>query len=298
MIPRVIIVVLIVVGSCALLVLPRNQFKNFLQNSEATQVSEKSQEIFPKPKPTYKEAPQITARAAVVLDAKSGISLFEKNPNLKHLPASTTKMMTALVTLENCLPQDVITTTYVEKDGTQMGLVTGDKVTVENLLWGLLLNSGNDAAHTLAQNCAQSYDGFISEMNTKAKDLDMKNTHFVNPTGFDNNYQYSTALDLAKLARVIVANPLIAKIVATKSTVVTDITGNRTYFLENVNKLLGVVEGVEGVKTGQTEGALEIVVTKTTRENNTIIISILGSQDRFAETKNLIDWAYLNHEWL
>jgi D-alanyl-D-alanine carboxypeptidase len=125
----------------------------------------------------------------------------------------------------------------------------------------------------------------------------MINTHFTNPAGFDDSTQYSTAADLAKLAKVITANPLIAKIVTTKSTVVTDVSGNKTYFLENVNKLLGIIEGIEGVKTGQTEGSLEILITKTTRNNNSIITAVLGSQDRFGESKELINWSFENFTW-
>ena len=178
-----------------------------------------------------------------------------------------------------------------------MGLGVGDKVTVENLLYGLLLSSGNDSAYALANACAHSYNDFIQNMNQKAVDLDMKNTHFINPAGFDDNLQYSTALDLVKLAKIVVANPLIAKIVSTKSTVVTDITGNKTYALENVDKLLGVVAGLEGVKTGQTEGSLGIFISKITRDGNTIIMAVLGSNDRFGETEKFVDWVFKNHIW-
>ena len=118
-----------------------------------------------------------------------------------------------------------------------------------------------------------------------------------NPAGYDNELQYTTASDLALLARVAVANPMIARIVKIKSTVVTDITGTRTYYLENVNKLLGVVPGVEGVKTGETDGALENLITKTTRNGNSILVSVLGSQDRFGDSKSLIEWAFQNYQW-
>lgn len=246
----------------------------------------------------YQSAPQLTAQAATVIDNKTGISIFEKNPNLKHLPASTTKLMTALVALEHCLPQTVVKVGFIEDEGTKMGLATGDSLTVESLLYGLLVPSGNDAAFTLAYSCDNSYNQFILDMNKKAKDLGMLNTHFVNPAGFDDQYQYSTARDLTKLSRAAVANPLISKIVATRSIVVNDVTGTKPYYLENVNKLLGTVFGVEGVKTGQTEGSLENLVTKVTRDGHTIIIVVLGSQDRFGETKQLIDWAFANYKWV
>ncbi|OGD81538.1 hypothetical protein A3A54_02260 [Candidatus Curtissbacteria bacterium RIFCSPLOWO2_01_FULL_39_62] len=245
-----------------------------------------------------KDPQNLSARAAVVIDAKTGSILFEKNADLKHLPASTTKIMTALITLEKCSPESVITVPEIEQEGTQMGLAAGDQVTVENLLYGMLINSGNDAASALASSCAQTQEQFISSMNEKAEDLNMNDTYFVNPTGFDNDYQYSTAHDLAKLANVTMSSPLISRIVATKSTVVTDITGTKTYFLENINELLEVVDGLEGIKTGQTQGSLENLVTRTTRNGNSVVVVVLGSKDRFTETQNLIEWAFDSYEWI
>lgn len=246
----------------------------------------------------YQEALPITAQAATVIDNKTGIMLYQKEPNLKHLPASTTKLMTALVTLENCLPQTIVKVGFVQPEGTKMGLSEGDVLTVESLLYGLLVKSGNDAAYTLAYSCADSYEKFIIAMNKKAKDLGMTSTHFANPAGFDDQYQYSTASDLTKLSRAAVADPLISKIVKTKSIVVNDVTGTKTYFLENVNKLLGVVPGLEGVKTGQTEGSLENLVTYTNRDGKGIITVVLGSLDRFKESQVLIEWAFANFSWV
>ena len=242
--------------------------------------------------------PQVyTASSIVVIDAKTGTPLYEKNPNLKHFPASLAKLMTALASLEKCSPEDVIVVSSTEGGGTQMGLDIGDKVTVENLLYGLLINSGNDAAHVLAQKCADSQEQFVDKMNEKAQSLGMDNSHFINPTGFDNNYQYSTAADLAKLANVAIANPLLAKIVSTKSTVVVDVSGTKTYYLQNINELLGEVDGIEGIKTGQTQGALENLVSKTTRNGNSIVVVVLGSENRFSESKKLIEWAFNNFNW-
>lgn len=299
MIARSIVILLIIVLSVFAFLLPRVSaevpiYKKYLKK---TGVANHHLEKYPVPATAYKDAPEITATSALVIDFRNDISLFEKNPNLKHFPASTTKLMTALTTLENCSPQEVVTVDQVQREGTQMGLETGDKVTVEHLLDGLLIASGNDAAYALANSCSDSYQHFMQSMNQKAKDLGMTNTHIVNPAGFDDNFQYSTAWDLTKLAKVAVANPLIAKIVAIKSTVVTDFTGNKTYYLENVNKLLGV-DGVEGIKTGQTEGSLENLITKTTRNGNSIIVVILGSRDRFGETKQLIDWVFNNYQWV
>jgi len=298
-IARYIVILLIIVLSVSAFLLPKlpAQIPIYKKYLKKTGVANHHLEKYPVPATTYKDAPEITATSALVIDFRNDISLFEKNPNLKHFPASTTKLMTALTTLENCSPQTVVTVDQIEKEGTQMGLDVGDRITVEHLLDGLLIASGNDAAYALANSCSDSYQHFMQSMNQKAKDLGMTNTHIVNPAGFDDNFQYSTAWDLTKLAKVAVANPLIAQIVATKSTVVTDFGGNKTYYLENVNKLLGI-DGVEGIKTGQTEGSLENLITKTTRNGNSIIVVILGSRDRFGETEQLIDWVFNNYQWV
>ncbi len=298
--PQTIIAALILAISISFFILPKyGQDFPFTQVVRKIDFQDSSKlEPYPVTISGFENAPTLSAQAATVIDNKTGVILFEKNPDLKHLPASTTKLMTALVALENCLPQTVVKVGFVEGEGTKMGLATGDQLTVESLLYGLLVPSGNDAAFTLAYSCGNSYLRFIADMNKKAKDLGMLNTHFINPAGFDSPLQYSTARDLTKLSRAAVANPLISKIVATRSVVVTDITGTKTYYLENVNKLLGNVPGVEGVKTGQTEGSLENLVAKVTRGGNTIITVVLGSQDRFGETTQLIEWAFKNHKWV
>lgn len=289
------------IGSSVIIVtaqLNTNYQVPFLKNPQKIKVENLSElGAYPVKAENIVDPPELTARSATVIDNSTGITLFEKNPNLRHLPASTTKLMTALIALENCLPQTIIKVGFVQKEGTQMGLTEGDSLTVENLLYGLLVSSGNDVAYTISYSCASSYENFISAMNKKAKELGMLSTHFANPAGYDDELQFSTAHDLTKLSRAAVANPLISKIVATRSIVVNDVTGTKTFYLENVNKLLGTVSGIEGVKTGQTEGSLENLVTKTTRDNHTIITVILGSEDRFGESKSLIEWAFNSYRW-
>lgn len=300
MIPRYFVVILIVFSAVAILSLPKSGLNLTFPTNVASQVDSSTIATnvpYPVAKSDFVEAPAVSAISAIIVDNKTGITMYEKSPNLRHLPASTTKLMTALVALEKCSQGDIIQVQSVEGEGSQMGLQVGDKVTIENLLYGLLIPSGNDAAFVLAHSCGDSYEQFIAAMNQKAKDLGMTNTHFVNPAGYDNELQYTTASDLALLARVAVANPIIARIVKIKSTVVTDITGTRTYYLENVNKLLGTVPGVEGVKTGETDGALENLITKTTRNGNSVLVAVLGSQDRFGDSKGLIEWAFQNYKW-
>jgi len=298
-IPRYLIVVTIIILFALTLFLPK-QTSNFFAKPLKPQVIAARAIIDPYPIPinSFQKAPEITASSAAIIDLKTGATLYEKNSNLKHLPASTTKLMTALIVLEKCSPQTIIRVDNVQKIGNQMGLEVGDQVTVENLILGLLIKSGNDAAYVLASACSDSYDNFIAQMNQKTKSLEMLNTRFVNPAGFDDPFQFSTAADLAKLARVAIGNPMIAKIVATKSTVVTDVSGNKNYYLENVTKLLGEVNGVIGIKSGQTDGALENLITQTTRDGNSIITVVLGSKDRFGESKKLIEWAFSNYLWV
>jgi len=270
--------------------------------SKKNKEAQKAQDIpklypYPTKSDLYEPATPISARSATVIDAKTGVVLYQKDADIAHLPASTAKLMTALVALEKCAPSQIITVGYVEREPTQMGLASGDVVTVENLLYGLLVASGNDAAYALSYSCAKNTFQFVEQMNLKAKELEMKNTHFQNPAGFDSPSQFTTARDLAKLAKVAVANPLISRIVATKEITVTNANNQKNYYLKNVNALLGTVKGVEGIKTGLTEGALQSLITKTKREGNTIITVVLGSEDRFLDSTALIDWAFANHRW-
>ena len=243
--------------------------------------------------------PVLSAQGVLAVDLNSGITLYEKNPDKALLPASTTKIVTALVALDAyqldqilVIPKGVNTV-----DGQKMKLYQGEKIKFENLLYGLLVYSANDAAETLAQDYPGGYDAFISAMNTKAKDLSMVNSHFENPIGLDSDGQRSTAKDLIRASEVAMRNPEFAKIVGTKSIVVTDESGKSSYNLQNVNELLGVVPGVMGVKTGWTEDARENLVTYIERDNHKVMIALLGSEDRFGETKELIDWIFSSYSW-
>ena len=298
---KTLIATLVLLSALAIFASGETIFPNYPKKQQEVSISSQSlPDLYPYPvqKENYHEPPDISAKSAVVVDVISGIILFEKNPHTKLLPASTTKLMTALVALEKCSLDQIVTVGEVVVEPTSMGLAPGDNISVRALLYGLLVNSGNDAAFTLAASCATSVGDFVAEMNFKAREIGLKNTHFTNPAGFDDPAQYTISRDLAKLARVTIASPILAKIVSTKSTVVTDATGSKTYFLENVNKLLGEVEGLVGIKTGQTEGSQEVLVTQTTRSANTIITVVLGSLDRFAESKSLIEWVFANHTWI
>lgn len=250
--------------------------------------------LYPK-KITQVAAPYVSAEAAIVIDADSQVVLFEKNQDVRFPPASTTKIMTALVGMEYFAFNDVLEASEsVNAKGSKMGLKEGEKMTFENMLFGLLLNSGNDAAETIARESPQGLDGFIARMNEKASELHLENTHFEDVTGLASENHYTTALDLARLASYALKESEFAKIVGTKAKVVSDISGSYIHELENVNKLLGVVEGVDGVKTGYTQEAGQVLVAAATRNTHTIITVVLRSEDRFLDSRNLLEWAFSN----
>ncbi len=241
--------------------------------------------------------PIISSQGALAVDLDSGISLYEKNSDSPLLPASTTKIVTALVAFDAYPLDQILKVGRVKVDGQKMGLRIGEEMKVLDLLYGLLVYSANDAAEVLSQNFDGGRDAFIAAMNAKAKELSMNHSNFQNPVGLDGSSQVTTAKDLVRVSEVAMRNPEFAKIVATKQITVQDASGKISYNLRNINELLGKVPGVLGVKTGWTENARENLVTYIERDGHRVMIAVLGSQDRFGETKELIDWIFGNYEW-
>lgn len=246
---------------------------------------------------TGQKAPFLSARSAIVVDIDSKALLYQKNPNLKLLPASTTKIMTALVALDHYNLSDYVTINSIKVEGQTMELELGERITVENLLYGLLVQSGNDAALALARHYPDGQKEFINLMNQKAKNLNLTSTQFQNPTGLDEHGHYTTVHDLSLLAAHAMENEIFAKMVNTQTITVTDKSGEITHELEAINELLGQVPGLQGIKTGWTELAGECLVTYTKRKGHDIIAVVLGSTDRFGESTQLIDWSFTNHQW-
>lgn len=241
--------------------------------------------------------PVLSAEAALAVDTDSGVSLYEKNADTPLYPASTTKIITALVAMDYYPPDMELTVPKVNVDGQKMGLVLGEKIKAEDVLNGLLVYSANDAAEALAQNFPGGRDLFIAAMNIKARQLSLDHSNFKNPSGLDGNTQVTTARDLVRVSEVAMKNPRFAKIVATKEITVKSEDGKIVHKMVNINKLLGEVPGVMGVKTGWTENARENLVTFIERDGHKVMIAILGSSDRFGETKELIDWIFSNYTW-
>lgn len=242
-------------------------------------------------------APVLTAVSALAIDIDSKAIIYAKNPDQKLFPASTTKLMTALVALDYYQLEQVIEIKEVKRIGQIMGLQNKEKITFENLLYGLLVKSGNDSAYALAQSYPGGIEAFVQAMNEKAKVLHLEKTNFTNPAGLDYYNHLSTAHDLAVLATAAMENPIIKKIVNVKQAQVADTEEKIIHNLENVNRLLGKVEGLQGIKTGRTENAGECLISYTERDNKGVIIVILASRDRFGETEKLIDWIFNNYEW-
>jgi D-alanyl-D-alanine carboxypeptidase len=241
--------------------------------------------------------PSVSAYGVYAMDIDLGEELLSKNSETKLAMASTTKIMTALVAASYFKSGQVLT---VPKEalvgGSSMDLVAGEQMTFRSLLYGMMLNSGNDAAYTIAYNYTGGLSNFIDQMNQKAIQMGLKNTHFQNPAGFDNPGHYTSASDMAQIAKTFTHDALLAKIVATKSTSVLSFDKSQQHLLNNLNKLLGQ-DGVVGIKTGTTEASGENLVTLVERDGHRILIVLLNSKDRFTETKQIINWIFTNYSW-
>lgn len=241
--------------------------------------------------------PEVTARAFVVRDVASGTILASQSADVRLLPASTTKIMTALVALDLFKLGDVVTVGEVIADGQKVGLVPGEKMTVENLLYAMLVESGNDAAYALADFDPKGREHFVELMNQKGVQLGLTGTHFTNPAGLDDQDQFTTATDLATLGVAAMGHPAFARIVGTQQSVIFSVDQSISHPLTNLNELLGKIPGVRGIKTGYTEAAGENLVTDVVRDGHELITVVLKSKDRFGDTEKLVNWAYSNFNW-
>ena len=243
--------------------------------------------------------PTINSRAAIVYDRLSGTILYGKNENEKRKMASTTKIMTAIVVIEKSNLNDIVivSSKAAGTGGSRLGLHTNDKISVLNLLYGLLLCSGNDAAVALAEYVGESVEGFADLMNAKACELNLTSTHFVTPHGLDNDEHYTTAYELALITNYALKNEVFRNLVGTKNYTIS-INGYKKN-LSNTNELLGNLDGVYGVKTGFTNGANRCLVTSIKRDNMDLICIVLGAdtkKDRTKDSNQLIKYAFKNFE--
>lgn len=233
--------------------------------------------------------PELSAESAYIVDLKSFTPVYEKNAHRQMYPASTAKIITALVAYDIYKTDAAIKVESVLEDGQVMGLVNGEEITIENLLYGTLVHSGNDAAYALTQPIG--LQEFVAKMNDKAKALHMNDSHFENPAGLHDAAQHSSAFDLALAGRALLDNVYLSKIVSTKEIEISDTQYRIFHKLVNVNKLLGDIPGVGGLKTGYTiESGENLVSLYRTPQGNEFIIVVLNSLDRFEDTKTIVNW--------
>lgn len=245
--------------------------------------------------------PTLNSRTAIIFDRSSSSILFGKNENEKRKMASTTKILTALIVIENANLDDIVTISSKSAGtgGSRLGLHTNDKISVRDLLYGLMLCSGNDAAVALAEHVSGNLTEFSNLMNNKCEILGLTSSHFVTPHGLDNDVHYTTAYELAILTDHALKNETFRKLVGTKNYTVS-INGHSKN-LSNTNELLGNLNGVYGVKTGFTNGANRCLVTAVKRDNMDLICIVLGAdtkKDRTKDSINLIEYAFKNFKMI
>jgi len=242
----------------------------------------------------------LSAQSAYVVDLEDMSVLYEKNADDIFYPASTTKMMTAIVADEFYGSSDV-TILFSEKDTPEYNLALyGSNLSTRDLFAALLMISANDVAYNFADNEQITYDSFIDKMNQKAVDFHLSNSHFVNPAGFDDLGQISSARDLSLLAKEFLKNEYFKELVSTKEKTIyfknqeNDVL---EYQLINTNQLLGEIKGIKGVKTGTTELAGEVLVALIERDGHQVLFTLMKSENRYQDAKNIIAWVFNNYSW-
>lgn len=289
--------------------LPASSQKTSLENklkdkiARQTKVEQKSDvslakfEIRNIPEKNEKWQMSASAKSALFIDVSSGEILFEKEKDTRLSMASTTKLMTALVAIEKLNLNEVVTVPNfpVRPLDSVMGLAPGDKIKVSELLHGLLIESGADAAMTLSNRISGSENAFAALMNERALKLGLADTQFTNSVGYDATGHYSTTSDLSKLAKVVLSNKEVAQIVA-KSAYTAKAENGKTYYLTNTNKLVGGTN-YKGVKTGTTFSAGGCLVSLYDDGSRKIIGVVLASPERFSETQSIVNWTLKNFSW-
>lgn len=243
--------------------------------------------------------PEIYSRRALVFERNSKTVLFEKNSKEQCKMASTTKIMTSILILENCNLSDMVTVSAKAggTTGSRLGIHADDSISVNDLLYGLMLCSGNDTAVALAEYCSGSVEEFANLMNHKAQELQLSSTHFVTPHGLDNDEHYTTAYDFAILTDYAMNNPLFLQIVGTKYYTVS--INGISKSIHNTNELLGVIPSVYGIKTGYTSGAGRCLITAAKENNLDIIVIVFGADTkkiRTDDSSKLINYIFSNYE--
>lgn len=234
------------------------------------------------------------AKASALIDVESGRLLYSSHGDEPMRIASLTKIMTAIVAIEHGRLTDMVKVSKraVGKEGSSIYLKLGEKMSLSNLLYGLMLRSGNDAATAIAEHVGGSEEGFVYLMNEKAAQIGLTNSHFMNPHGLDQEGHYSTANDLAKLTAYALKNEVFAEIVRTKVKSAPNPHEKWDYRWRNKNKMLSMYDGADGVKTGYTKKALRCLVSSATRNGQRLAAVTINDSDDWADHMKLLDWGY------
>lgn len=224
----------------------------------------------------------------------NGRTFRERNPNTRRAPASLTKIMTALVVLEELDLEEVVTVSRgaARETGSRIGLRRGEKLTVRDLLAATLINSANDACRALADHAAGSQKAFVARMNARARRLQLRDTRFANACGHDNAGLYTTAHDLAVLAECAMRHPVFADLVGRRTMRIRTVSGGRCFQLRNKNRLIGRYPGARGIKTGTTPNAGQCLVALAKREDRTVLLVIMQSHSRWRTAPAMLDAAF------
>ncbi|MGH2585260.1 MAG: D-alanyl-D-alanine carboxypeptidase family protein [Dehalococcoidia bacterium] len=242
--------------------------------------------------------PAIVAAGAVVIDGGSGTVLWGRDEHVPMQPASATKIITALIAIEQGNLEEVISVDLEQRllnRGTKMGLVTGDWFTLRDLLYGLMLPSGNDAAAVIANRFAGGEQPFAEMMNQRLCDLGLTDSVFINPSGLGRGeYSLASAYDLAQVTRAAMEYPAFRELVGARSWVA---RGSRTLQMRNLNELVGAFPGADGVKIGWTPAAGHTIVASATRNGHRVFVALLRTPNRAAESAALLEWAFGTFGW-
>ena len=254
----------------------------------------------------------VNAKASIIVEENSGKIIYEENSKIQNYPASVTKILTAILTLENCKLTDTVTVSKTAISNIPSGYViaplfVGEQMTVEDLLYALMLKSANDAAYVLAEHVGGSVDGFSNMMNKKAEELGCKNSHFVNPNGIHNSNHYTTAYDMYLIAKYAMENEEFVKIVSTYQHTLsaTNKYSKKDRIMNNTNNFVNpnsryYDENVKGIKTGTTLQAGNCLITSTSKNGFDVITVVLGAktaESKFSETKNMMNYFFDNYEY-
>ena len=244
--------------------------------------------------------PQLGSQAVILMDGDSSAILYQHNARERREPASVTKIMTAIIAIERGNLKDRVKANYDPaplnaQESSMMWINPGETVTLEDLLYGLMLPSGNDAALLIANHIAGSEEAFVKLMNQKAQDLGLRDTHFANPHGLHAEGHYTTAYDLALLCRYAMRNPTFREIVATNAWDVR--ADDRTWTVFNLNKMIRMYPDADGIKIGYNDQAGRTIAASVNHNGHRVYAVLLGSWDLWADTPALYDWAFRNWTW-